>query len=572
VQGELAKYTFLRYDGNMAKKDEDRQKKTEIKIHQLQREAEENRAKDLATELGFPYIDLRITPVDDDALALVDKKEAQRAQVAIIQKRQKELYVTTSDPKTKEFKDLIKKLEEEGYQIKHSVTSISNIEKAWERYEFVRKKEEITKKTEIDVRELGKIQKEVITVNDLKKKMTQPNITTTQLLNTILGSALKLEASDVHTENESEEKVRIRLRIDGILQDIGYIPFQIFQFLLSRIKILSELKINVHNIPQDGRFSIKIDGADIEVRTSIIPAEYGENIVLRILDPKTVGLKLEDLGIQEYDFETIEYQLKKPNGMIVTTGPTGSGKTTLLYAFLKKVNTPELKIITLEDPIEYHLPGIEQTQVAADKSYTFASGLRSILRQDPDMILVGEIRDNETAETAIHAALTGHLVFSTLHTNDAAGAIPRLVDMKVNPTLIPPAINLVIAQRLVRRVCPKCSKEIKPDKETLEKIKNGLKDLPERVKKPNLENTSIKQVSKEGCPYCSFTGHKGRIGVFELFVIDDAMEKTILKTPSFVEIKETALKAGMATMKQDAFLKILAKITTMDEAERVLGV
>jgi len=555
----------------MAQKNEDKQRKTEVKIHQLQREAEENRAKNLATELGFPYIDLRITPVDDDVLTLIEKEKAQKSQAALIQKRQKEIYLAVADPRTKQTKSLIKNLETEGYQVKIFLTSESSLQKAWQRYEFIKPKEEITKTTEIDVKELTQIQKQITTVKDLKEKISEPNLSTTQLLNIIMGSALKLEASDVHTENESEEKVRLRLRIDGILQDVGHISFQTYRLFLSRNKILSGLKLNIHNIAQDGRFSIEIEGTDIEVRTSIIPAEYGENIVLRILDPKTIGLKLEDLGIQQYDFKTIEEQLKKPNGMIATTGPTGSGKTTLLYAFLKKVNSSEIKIITLEDPIEYHLPGIEQTQVTADKGYTFANGLRSIIRQDPDIILVGEIRDNETAETAINAALTGHLVFSTLHTNDAAGAIPRLVDMKVNPTLIPPALNLVIAQRLVRRVCPKCSQEIKPDKETLEKTKNGLRDLPARVKKPILENITIKEASKEGCDYCNFTGHKGRVGVFELFIIDDAMEKTILKTPSFVEIKETALKAGMVTMKQDALLKVLAKITTMDEVERVLG-
>ncbi|MFZ5559330.1 MAG: GspE/PulE family protein [Patescibacteria group bacterium] len=571
----------------MAKKDEEKQKKTQVKIQQLKREAEENRAKNLAIELGFPYLDLRITPIDDDALALITKEESQKTQAAVIQKKQMTIFLAVRDPQSKETKSLIKKLEERGFKPRIFITSESNLEKAWQRYEFVKEKKEITKTTEIETGELVQIQKEIATIKDLEQKITEPNLTTTQLLNIIMGSALKLEASDVHTENEPEEKVRLRFRIDGILQDVGYVPFNTYQLFLSRIKILSGLKINIHNLPQDGRFSIELEGADIEIRTSIIPAEYGENIVLRILDPKTIGFKLEDLGIQDYDFKTIENELKKPNGMIVTTGPTGSGKTTLLYAFLKKVNTPELKIITLEDPIEYHLEGIEQTQVAADKGYTFANGLRSILRQDPDMILVGEIRDNETAETAIHAALTGHLVFSTIHTNDAAGAIPRLVDMKVNPNLIPPALNLVIAQRLVRRVCPKCSKEIKPNKETLDKIKNGLKNLPARLREPSLRGVAggpsallknldsgkitIKQASKDGCPYCNYTGYKGRIGVFELFIIDDPMEKTILKTPSIVEIKETAIKAGMVSMKQDGLMKVLSKITTMEEVERVLG-
>jgi type II secretory ATPase GspE/PulE/Tfp pilus assembly ATPase PilB-like protein len=280
---------------------------------------------------------------------------------------------------------------------------------------------------------------------------------------------------------------------------------------------------------------------------------------------------LENLGIQDYDFKIIQTELKKPNGMIITTGPTGSGKTTLLYAFLKKVNSPEKKIITLENPIEYHLEGVEQTEIKPDRGYDFATGLKSIVRQDPDMILIGEIRDKETASTAINAALTGHLVFSTIHTNDAAGAIPRLVDIGVNANLIPPALNLVIAQRLVRKVCPKCSKEISPEKNDLEKIKNDLANLPSRAKKPQLTGIKIKKANPEGCAYCNFTGYKGRIGVFELFIIDDAMEKIILKIPLIAEIRETAIKTGMVTMKQDGLLKVLQKITTIEEVERILG-
>jgi type II secretory ATPase GspE/PulE/Tfp pilus assembly ATPase PilB-like protein len=393
-----------------------------------------------------------------------------------------------------------------------------------------------------------------------------------------MAAGLKLDASDVHFENEAGDTTRLRYRLDGILQDAADISSAAYQLLLSRIKMLSELKLNVHDMPQDGRFSFKSKDKEIEIRTSIIPADYGENIVLRILDPKTISLKLEDLGIQDYDFKIIQNELKKPNGMIITTGPTGSGKTTLLYAFLKSVNDPGSKIITLEDPIEYHLEGIEQTQVESEKGYTFASGLRSILRQDPDIILVGEIRDNETAATAINSALTGHLVFSTLHTNDAAGAIPRLVDMKVNPTMIPPALNLIIAQRLLRKVCPKCAKEIRPDKEILQKIKDGLQGLPARASEtvrlaggPKLDNITTKEANPDGCPYCNFTGYKSRIGVFELFIIDESMEKVILKTPSIVEIKESAIKSGMVLMKQDGLLKVLQKITTMDEVERILG-
>lgn len=548
-------------------------KKTDAKIQQIQRQEEEQRAKDLASKLGFDYIDLRTSPIEDAALTLVTEEQSRQTQTAIIQKRQKNLYIATLNPHLKTTKTFLKDLENKGYQIKILITSKSNLEKAWQRYEALKlRKTKITKTAEIDIERLEELQKQIINIKDLKGKLSQVGLTATQLLNRIMAAALKLEASDIHWENEAQEKVRLRFRIDGILQDVCDILATSYQLLLSRIKVLSSLKLNIHNLPQDGRFSFKSDEKDIENRVSIIPAEYGENIVIRILDPKTIGLKLEDLGIQDYDFKIIETELKKPNGMIITTGPTGSGKTTLLYACLRQVNRPEIKIITLENPIEYHLEGIEQTQVAPDKGYTFATGLRSIIRQDPDMILVGEIRDNETAETAINAALTGHLVFSTLHTNDAAGAIPRIVDMKVNPNLIPPALNLVIAQRLVRRVCPKCSKQIRPEAKILEQIKNGLVNLPPRAKKPALENIKIKQANPKGCEYCNFTGYKSRIGVFELFIIDDPMEKTILKTPSIAEIRETAIKAGMVTMKQDGLLKVLAGITTMDEVERILGV
>ncbi len=556
----------------MLKKNKEQKEKTEIKIQQLRREAEEEKAKNLAAKLGFSYIDLRTAPIDEYALALANKEEAIRAQAAVTQNRQKELVVVAVNPEISTTKNFIQRLEESGYSVRVFITSKTNLERALQKYDLIKIKKVITQKAEIDPEKLKQIQKEISTIKDLEERLQNPQISATELSNTIIAAGLKLEASDIHLEVISKDFARLRFRIDGMLQDAGNIPLYSFGFLLSRIKVISGLKINVRNVPQDGRFTFQAESAAIEIRVSTIPAEHGENVVLRILNPKTIGMKLEDLGIQEYDFETIEKELKKPNGMIITCGPTGSGKTTLLYAFLKKVNNPEIKIITLEDPIEYHLEGVEQTQVdEAGGAYTFANGLRSIVRQDPDIIMVGEIRDNETAEITINAALTGHLVFSTLHTNDAAGAIPRLIDMKINPSLIPPALNLVIAQRLVRRVCPKCSLEKEVDQETLIKIKKELTNLPNRVKKPVLEKITIKYASQKGCPYCNFTGYKGRVGVFELFPIDDQMEKVILKTPSFIEVKEAAIRAGMVTMKQDGLLKVLQKITTLDEIERVLG-
>lgn len=557
----------------MAQKNLEKNKKTDVKLQQLRRETEEQKAKDLADKLGFSYLDLRVSPIDEYALVFAKKEDVINAQAAIIQKKQKELYMVVLDPSMDQTQKFVKSLEAQGYKLKIFVTSKSNLKRAWDKYDLVKTKTVITKKAEIDTEQLKQIEEGLTTIKDLEGKIEQVKNSATDLLNVIIAAGLKLEASDIHVEIITKEESKLRFRIDGVLQDAGKIPFTSFKLLLSRVKMLSGMKLNVHDAPQDGRFTFKSENTDIEIRISTIPAENGENVVFRVLDPKTIGLKLEDLGIQDYDFKIIERELQRPNGMIITSGPTGSGKTTLLYAFLKKVNSPELKIITLENPIEYHLEGIEQTQTSSDEgAYTFANGLRSILRQDPDIIMVGEIRDNETAETAIHAALTGHLVFSTLHTNDAAGAIPRLVDMKINPGLIPPALNLVIAQRLVRRVCPKCAVEVNADAQTIEKIKNGLKDLPGRATKPKLNDITIKKASEKGCLHCNFTGYRGRVGVFELFLVDDAMEKTILKTPSFVEVKESAIKSGMVTMQEDGFLKVIQKITTLDEIERVLGV
>lgn len=383
-----------------------------------------------------------------------------------------------------------------------------------------------------------------------------------------MGGSLILNASDIHLE-PGEEKTKIRLRIDGILQDITTIDKQTYEALLSRIKLLSGLKLNISDRPQDGRFSVNIDALAIEIRTSTLPAERGETAVLRILNPKNI-ISMEALGLRKDLLAMFEKEIKKPNGMIIVTGPTGSGKTTTLYAFLKKVQNPGIKIITIEDPIEYHLESISQTQVQPKKGYDFANGLKSIVRQDPDVILVGEIRDLETANTALQAALTGHLVFSTLHTNDAAGTIARLTNLGANPLDVGPAVNLVVAQRLVRQICQKCGKLVSPTKLELKKIKNALKGLPENIKAPKI-GSNLKIAQAGGCKYCNFTGYQGRVGIFEGFLIDDEAERFIIKKPSIADLKYFAVKHGMVTMEQDAFIKVVEGITTISEVERVMG-
>jgi type IV pilus assembly protein PilB len=554
---------------------EENQNKTETKIKIIQRQAEEKESQALASKLGLPYLDLTPVSIDPSVFDAVSLEQAKKTASIILRKFGNSIKIAVKNPANEETKKLIKELKDKGFALEIYVVSQSSLEDAWRRFKHVgEERKKITKEVEIAPEKIGEFQKEISTFKDVRNKLeTASRMTTTEIIEIILAGAIQIDASDVHFEVE-EKQTRLRCRIDGILQDVTDLPTSIHLSILSRIKIISELKLNVHNIPQDGRFSIVLNNQEIEIRTSIIPAAYGENIVLRILNPNTIGLELKDLGLEEYALEIINRELKKPNGMIVNTGPTGSGKTTTLYAFVKKINNPEIKVITLENPIEYHLEGIEQTQVNPDKGYTFAIGLRAILRQDPDVILLGEIRDNETAETAIHAALTGHLVFTTLHTNDAAGAIPRLVDMRVNPTLIPPALNLVIAQRLVRRVCKNCAGEYKPNGGLLKELNSALKTVPAKIKikYPKLDKKLTILKAGKGCEKCNFNGYKGRIAVMELFVIDKEMEKVIIKTPSVIDIYETAIKRGMITMKQEGILKVLKKITTLEEIEKVLGV
>lgn len=431
----------------------------------------------------------------------------------------------------------------------------------------------ITGEIYIDAKTFSGFEKEVKNIAEFKKKITASlKKEITEVLKIIIGGAMVLDASDIHIE-PMEEEARIRSRIDGILQDILHIEKETYETLLSRIKLLSGLKFNITDRPQDGRFSVTIesDGKNkeeaVEIRASTLPAEHGEAIVLRILNPKNL-VDMNSLGLREDLFVTFKNQIKRPNGMIIITGPTGSGKTTTLYAFLKELQRPEIKIITIEDPIEYHLEGISQTQTAPEKGYDFASGLKSIMRQDPDVVLVGEIRDLETANIALQAALTGHLVFTTLHTNDAAGTIARIQALGEKPVNIAPAVNLAIAQRLVRKVCKKCVKFEKPSAEELKKIQKETASL--KIKSPKISPaTTIPRAV--GCQDCNATGYRGRIGIFETFLVDDEMENFILTSPSISALKEKAIKKGMVTIKQDGLIKVLQGITTIEEINRVAG-
>ncbi|MDP2640987.1 MAG: ATPase, T2SS/T4P/T4SS family [Candidatus Yanofskybacteria bacterium] len=388
---------------------------------------------------------------------------------------------------------------------------------------------------------------------------------TSRLLSGLLSCGVLLRASDLHIEPEESEVV-LRLRLDGILHEAGRLSPAVYAPLLSRIKLKAGIKLNIENKPQDGRITFSAGDREIEIRVSTLPATHGEALVLRFLDPSSLS-SLKDLGLRPDLFELFSKEISRPHGMVIVTGPTGSGKTTTLYAFLQEVRKPELKIITIEDPVEYRLEGVSQTQVHPEKGYDFASGLRSIVRQDPDVILVGEIRDGETAGIALQAALTGHLVFSTLHTNDAAGAAPRLESLGASPSNIAAAVNIIIAQRLVRKVCQACVKlESDPGKER--KILDALKQLPAALQRDIPK--SLRVPIAQGCQDCNFTGYKGRTGIYEAIPISASVEKAIRASAPASELETGAVSQGMVRMYQDGLLKVVVHITTLEEVERVV--
>ncbi|MDP2637319.1 MAG: GspE/PulE family protein [bacterium] len=388
----------------------------------------------------------------------------------------------------------------------------------------------------------------------------------TGLADALLSGAVTLDASDVHIEPQ-EEQSQVRLRIDGLLQDAFLLQNTTAQNLLSRIKLMAGLKLNVEDRPQDGRFSLgEKEGQHIEIRAATLPSEHGESLVLRILNPKRL-LKLKDLGLREDLLSIFEKELAKPNGMIVVTGPTGSGKTTTLYAFLREVTKPEVKVVTIEDPIEYHLKGISQTQVDESKGYGFASGLRAIVRQDPDVILVGEMRDEETVDIALQASLTGHLVFSTLHTNDAVGTVARLQSLGAKIETVASGLNLIIAQRLVRVLCQTCKEPYAATESELQEVEKAVARLKGKLK-PTLEK-KLMLYRAPGCKQCNKTGFKGRVGVFEAMNMDSKTEEFILESPSVSSLRQFAVEKGMVEMYQDGILKVLEGVTTLQELQRV---
>ena len=544
----------------------------EKKLAGLRQMEEEDKYKVLAKSLNLPYSDLKSAPIDTDALSVLNEEEARSVNMAVIFRKDSKLVVAVLDPNNPATQNVISRLKTD-HEVGIIVTNRHSLQNVFKRYQASKKAEvfEIGA-IELDEEEVNRLESEINNVSDIKNRIK--NLSVTGLLNLIIAGALKTEASDIHLEPEAGQ-IRLRYRLDGLLHDVAFLEVSSYEKIVSRIKVLSKIKLNIHNIPQDGRFTIRLKTISIEVRVSVLPSEFGETIVMRLLDPRTVKKELDKLGMRDDLLNKVKELLKKPTGAILTTGPTGSGKTTMLYAFLNYLNSPESKIITIEDPIEYHIEGISQTQVDARKGYTFANGLRAIVRQDPDIILVGEIRDAETADIALQAALTGHLVLSTIHTNDAAGTVPRLVNFGIKSQIIAPAINIAMAQRLVRKLCPHCKKTRKIEAGELKKVKEVLGPLSanksiDMSKYPNLDD-SLELGAPAKCRECGESGYKGRIGIFEAFEISVEMEKLILKSPAISEIQNLAVAEGMVTMLQDAYIKLISGITTIEEIEKVVG-
>ncbi|EKE25425.1 MAG: hypothetical protein ACD_5C00166G0001 [uncultured bacterium] len=520
--------------------------------------------------LGIPYVNLEKETITADILQIIPEPIAKKYGIVAFEKDGNDLKVAMKNPEDIQTIDFIRK--KTGLKIIPCLTGDESIKSILKQYEKSLKAEfgDIIQK---DSDEAAAGNEE----GDLEK--IAEDLPIVRIVDTLLKHAILQSASDIHIEPD-EKEVRVRYRIDGVLHDAMTLPRQVMEGLVARIKVLSSLKLDEHRLPQDGRFKIEKEGYKISFRVSILPVFEGEKIVMRLLDETSKGLTLEKMGLTGEALEVVHRHIKRPNGMILVTGPTGSGKTTTLYTVMDILNTTEVNISTVEDPVEYRMQRVNQTQVNAKIGMTFAAALRSLLRQDPDIIMVGEIRDSETMQIAVEAAMTGHLVLSTLHTNSAAGTLPRLLDMGAEAFLVASTVNVVIAQRLVRKLCSECKVAYTLDEKDLETLKNTF-DMDEVLKvlkkAPQLEG-QIKEKSNwkninfykpKGCEQCSNEGYKGRQGIYEVLEMDEEIGKMITSNASSDEIERKSREKGMLTMGEDGFIKAASGVTSLEEVLRV---
>jgi type IV pilus assembly protein PilB len=517
-----------------------------------------------AKYLGYPYIDLYGYPIDTGHLSLISKEEVQKYQIGVFSVQGRDAYFATNEPGLAGQNELISRVEAQDFTAKIYLVSTLSMQKLIRTYDAVVTAAVVDDTLNVSQGLTDKYAGKRFTLQEVEKIVS--TLSLSEILETILAIALSQDASDIHFEPE-KDFYNLRLRLDGVLHTVAKMPVSYRKGIESRIKIQAGLKLNVDNVPQDGRFTFKAQGREIDVRVSMLPSNYGYSIVMRLLGTGSVNLFLKDLGFTGVAKARIEAAISRPQGLILTTGPTGSGKTTTLYTFLNSLNDGESKIITLEDPIEYKLSGISQTQIDANAGYTFAGGLRSILRQDPDLVMVGEIRDGETAEIAVQAALTGHQVLSTIHTNDAAGSIPRLMEMGIKGFLLADSLNAIIGQRLVRKICQNCKHVDVLDAEAKKIVIEALSELPETANVTLPEQLTFHTSS--GCVECSGLGYKGRVGCYEVMTMTQDLKNLVSEQfPSISQVRNTATKDGMLTMFQDGILKALDGLTDVKEILR----
>lgn len=526
-------------------------------IHDLQIVPEEKYYEAQAKVLNVPFTSVATLPFSPEALGFIPKSVAERFKLIpfAFDKEAKVLSVVMSNTNDVEAIEFVK--QKTGAIIKVFQGIPSEISEAIQtQYSFglvgevkaaLQESEQIQKVKTFDLKSISEVIKEAPIA---------------KIVSTILEYAVKSRASDIHVEPQAD-RVRVRYRIDGILYERLSLPLGVREAVISRVKILSGLKIDEHRTPQDGRFNFKVGEEEVDLRVSSLPTVFGEKIVMRLLRKSGGVPTLIDLGLSGSSLRTLEAAMLRPHGIILVCGPTGSGKTTTLYAVLSKLNTTRVNILTLEDPVEYQIPGANQVQINPDVGLTFASGLRAFLRQDPNIILVGEIRDKETTELAIQASLTGHLVFSTLHTDSAAGALPRLLDMGAETFLLASTINASMGQRIARKICPHCKVDYNPPHEIIEEIQKVLGPLLPKTQ------GAVKLYKGAGCEACGHSGFLGRIGIFEVMAVSEGIAKLILARSDSSSIEKKAREEGMVTMKQDGYLKVLAGLTTIDEILRV---
>ena len=545
-------------------------------MNSIQKDVQKNKTENAeavkakAIAMGVPCADLTGKEILVEVLKEIPEEAAAFYGFVPFAKENNILEVGMVDPSDLKAKEALRFIvQRSGLKPRIFLISQANLKNVLKQYRSFRSE---VKKALQELEHELKTEEKVAASKDKVREMAQKIVSEapiTKIVAVILKHASEGRASDIHIE-PIEDKLRVRFRVDGVLHESLILPKEVHPAIVSRIKILSNLKIDESRMPQDGRFHAIVGGSKLDFRVSTFPTIGGEKVVLRVLDPSANLSNFADLGVQGYNLETLEDAIKQPFGMILISGPTGSGKSTTLYAILSGLNQEGVNIVSLEDPVEYYIKGVSQSQIRPDIKYTFASGLRHILRQDPDVIMVGEIRDEETAELAIHSALTGHILLSTIHTNNAVGVIPRLIDMGISSFLLPASMNLAVAQRLVRRLCPHCKKEVAAPQPAIEEIENSLALLPPSQKKNFLWEKPFKIYRPVGCKFCNNKGTKGRMALYEMLKMTPQLEKIINEGINETKMNEEAKRQEMLTMKQDGVNKALQGLISFEEMLRVV--